>query len=295
MKALIDCDVLRYEIGACGQYKDEDGELIIRDFEFVSNLFDDKIREIQELTWADEEPLLFLTVCPRTHRIMYRAEKDKPQFKPNFREAIATTKPYKGTRKTEKPYHYENLTAYILANYKCVTAEGLEADDLLSVYQSSSSPESTIICSRDKDLRITPGWHYGWECGTQAAYGPTLVDDLGSIQAEYKQDRIAKIRGNGLAFFCAQMLMGDSVDNIPGIPRVGPSKTFELLSELDAYEDMLKAVRDAYRDKYGDEWDVHFLEQAQLLWMVRELDEDGKPVMFEIPEWLYGDVHEVSS
>ena len=113
------------------------------------------------------------------------------------------------------------------------------------------------------------------------------MDDFGSITPEYKQESVVKVRGNGLAFFCAQMLMGDGVDNIPGIPRVGPTKTWELLGELDTYEDMLKAVRDAYRDKYGDEWDVHFLEQAQLLWMVRELHEDGSPVMFEIPEWLY--------
>lgn len=287
MKALIDCDVLRYEIGACGQYKDEDGELVIRDFEFVSNLFDDKIREIQELTWADEEPLLFLTVCPRTHRIMYRGQKDKPQFKPNFREAISTTKPYKGTRKTEKPYHYDNLTAYILANYQCVTAEGLEADDLLSVHQSAAPSESTVICTRDKDLRMVDGLHFGWECGTQPGFGPRLVSKLGELTPTYKDSKLHKCSGTGLSFFCYQMLVGDGVDNIPGIPRVGPVKALEILDGLDTYEDMLKAVRDAYRDKYGDEWDVHFLEQAQLLWMVRELDEEGKPVMFEIPEWLY--------
>ena len=45
--------------------------------------------------------------------------------------------------------------------------------------------------------------------------------------------------------------------------------------------------------QYGDEegWDTstsreYFTEQGQLLWMTRELDAKGKPVLWEPPAWL---------
>lgn len=83
MKPLIDCDVLRYEIGFSGQFKEGD-ELIVRPFEFVAELFDEKVRQICDAVWATEPPTLYLT------------------GKGNFRDEIATIKPYKGTRKSEK-------------------------------------------------------------------------------------------------------------------------------------------------------------------------------------------------
>jgi hypothetical protein len=117
MRPLIDADILRYEVGACGQYTDDEGKLVIRDFDFVGELLDQRILEICEGVFNTEPPILFLTSDPTTHRILHRGED--LEFTPNFREAIATTKPYKGTRKTEKPYHYDNLTSYILGNYNC--------------------------------------------------------------------------------------------------------------------------------------------------------------------------------
>ncbi len=289
MKPLIDADVLRYEIGACGQAIDEnDGELKMRDFEFVANLLDEKIKEICDLAWADEPPLLFLTSCTATHEILHR--RNGTPYKPNFRIEVAVSKPYKGTRKQEKPKHYKNITAYLLNNYECVVAEGYEADDLLAIYQTEAMRDGreTIICSRDKDLRMVEGHHFSWECGFAAGFGPKRVSREGELRPVEKNERVTGLKGEGLLFFCAQMLMGDACDNIPGLPRVGPAKTWDLLSECKTYVDGLRVVRDAYIDKYEDEWETHFLEQARLLWMVREL-KDGEPVMFEIPEWLYNE------
>lgn len=302
MTPLIDCDVLRYEIGACGEYYEEkeDGEreLIIRDFEFVRELFDAKIQEIVDLTWSTEAPLLFLTVDARTKAIMNRPLskrlKEEPdlaalmEFKPNFRESVAVSKPYKGTRKQEKPFHYDNLTAYILSNFDCITAEGLEADDLLAIYQTRMNKEGipTIICTRDKDLRMVPGMHFGWACGLQGAFGPELVSDIGRLIPIYKNEKLKDLKGTGMAFFCKQLITGDTVDNIPGLPRKGPVVALELLGECKTIDEMLIAVRDAYKGVYGESWEEHLLEQGRLLWMVRELD-NGLPVMWEIPEVMY--------
>lgn len=260
------------------------------------------MEEICALVWATEEPLLFLTVDARTKRIMNRPLKKKEptpelkkemEYKPNFREKVAVKKPYKGTRKKDKPYHYDNLTAYILGQYECVTAEGLEADDLLAIYQTKAlrdNPDpTTIICTRDKDLRMVRGMHFGWACGSQSAFGPEYVDEVGRLNPIIKNDKVVELKGTGMSFFCAQLIVGDTVDNIPGLPRKGPVKALDILSGADTYPDMLKAVRDAYKAVYEDDWDKELLEQARLLWMVCDLDEDGKPVMFELPEWLYED------
>lgn len=267
MKPLIDGDILRMEIGSVGQTVNEDGEVVMRSFDFVSELLDTKIREISELVWADESPTLFLTSCPRTHNILHR--KSDVEYKPNFRYDIAKVKPYKGTRKGEKPLHYDNLTAYMINCYDCVVAEGMEADDLLAIYQTDALREGreTIICSRDKDLRMVEGNHFGWECGKQAGYGPRTVSP-----------------DEGFRFFCTQLLTGDTVDNIPGLPRVGPVKAAAILEGKGTQEEMLEAVTEAYRAVYEEDWERYLLEQGKLLWMVRELSETGEPIMWKLPE-----------
>lgn len=307
MKPLIDCDILRYEIGACGEYYDEEtGEKVIRSFEFVANLLDEKVEEICTLVWATEEPLCFLTVDARTKKIMNvplkkklakaKTEEEKTviekemEFKPNFRNSIATQKVYKGTRKKEKPYHYDNLTAYILGKYECVTAEGLEADDLLAIYQTNALREdptpTTIICTRDKDLRMVEGMHFGWVCGLQGIFEPQRVDKNGHLDWKWKNDKLDSVKGTGMAFFCAQLITGDVTDNIPGIPRKGVVAAHEALSELTEYTDMLEAVVSMYQNAYKEEWRAAFDEQAALLWMVRELDSEGKPVPFKLEDHI---------
>ena len=52
MQCLIDADVLVYELGFSGEYYDDDGEKQIREFEFVAELLDQKIKEIEAETGA---------------------------------------------------------------------------------------------------------------------------------------------------------------------------------------------------------------------------------------------------
>jgi len=257
----IDADVLRYEIGSIG---DIDGP---KSFDFVASVLDGRIEDICHAVNATGPPVLYLT------------------GKGNFRDAVAFTKPYKGNRDNkEKPFHFENLTVYMKNQYTVVVAEGMEADDLMSVEQMRSYKEHgdwshTIICTRDKDLRMVPGFHYGWECGKQREFGPLLVKNDGG---RVKYDRAKrKITGVGDAFFWSQMLTGDPTDNIPGCPGIGPKKAYEILSKDDP-RTLWQKVYDTYRDK-GCSEDM-ILEQGQLLWMVRELNEDGSPVMWSLPD-----------
>lgn len=288
VQPLIDLDVIRYEIGFSGEFEETDeatGETrhVVREWDFVQELLDNKIDFICKEVEATQPPLLFMTGDKYTMRLLsrtasYRGEEPVELLTP-YRETIATVKPYKGTRKGEKPFHFQNITAYCLANYDCRVANGLEADDLLAMEQTSR-PNETVICSRDKDLRMVPGMSYSWECGRQPSFGPELVDNKGWLKLNERGD----VKGVGLKFFFYQMLVGDTVDNIPGCPKIGEVKAYKLLNELNTRREHELAVIGAYRDFYGDEYKERLEEQSKLLWMVRELRPDGSPVHYE---WKY--------
>jgi len=274
-------------------------ELTVLPFDVVAEKLDQRIKEICALVWATEPPLLFLSMDARTKKRQNKAKarkvkrlekqastdkspakavellimvdelKESMVYQPNFRENIAKKKVYKGNRKAStKPVHYDNLTEYILATYEVVMAEGLEADDLLSVYQRRALAESndptTIICTRDKDLRMVPGMHFGWECGTegkrgfQRQFGPELVKGIGRLKPIYGRKVLSR----------------------------GPRKGLNEILDVKTEEEMFNILKELYTKKFGDEWQEAMLEQGRLLWMAEELHEDGSAVQCEIPECL---------
>ena len=284
MIPLIDADVLRYEIGFSGEYRDEDGELLYREWDFVKGLFDEKIASICAAVYATEPPILFITNDSCLHKMenkkLKKKGKEPKEYEKNFREDIAVKKVYKGTRKQAKPFHYANLTAYIMGgNFDVRVAVGMEADDLMSIHQTEDGSLNTIICSRDKDLRITPGMQYGWACGKQPEFPPQRVDEIGKLELKGGGKKIA---GTGLKFFYSQLWTGDQVDNIPGIPRKGPAAAYKALAHLETEEELHAVTAEAYEAYYGDSWREEMKEQGLLLWMVREVDDDGNLVMWEM-------------
>lgn len=214
-----------------------------------------------------------------THAILETTEKTEMYFtgKGNFREQVSTTG-YK-LRAGRKPYHFKNIEAYLKGKFEWFQHDGLEADDLLAIRQCADL-ENTIIISPDKDLLQVPGWHYSFEYGNVPSLGPLLVDGFGKIWLDDKN----KLKGYGEKFFYAQLIMGDPTDSIIGIPKSGPSKAFKLLSNTNTPIEAFKAVREAYRAFYGDVGDDKLLENGRLLWMVRKLDENNNPVMWEFPD-----------
>lgn len=285
MRPLIDGDILLHEIGWSGEFNDKDsGEYILLSSEHVIELLDEKIRLICEDVDATEPPTLYFSssqeIVERINKLRRWQGGEEIVFVPNFRYEVAKTKPYKGTRKNPKPFHFYNILFYALSKYNCVISEGgLEADDMMCIDQTSSPEGSTIICSRDKDLRICPGLHFSWECGNQKAKGPVYTDRLGWLELEVSEKRLPsgkvakenKVTGYGLFFFYAQMLMGDSADNIPGLPKYGPKAAFDLLNTCKTEDQLKSVVKDHYKMVMGAEKSKeYFLEQANLLHMVQE-------------------------
>lgn len=161
----------------------------------------------------------------------------------NFRDALATIKPYKGNRDNlEKPYHLQAVRDYLLVNYGAEICEGYEADDAVSMAAYSDS--STVIVSIDKDLNNTPGTHYDWV--KEEEY------EVDEEEAEYH--------------FYFQMLAGDTVDNIAGVPRIGKKTAEKILKESKNFK---CTVGLKYAIAYDDP-EAAFEENARLLWMARE-------------------------
>lgn len=267
----------------------EQGELVLTpaSWDFAKDLFEKKIALIVDEVQATEPPLLFFTNTPRISKILNKERKRNDEvekvYVDNFRNEVAEEKEYKGGRKATKPFHFYNLLNYALANFDVhVNEQGLEADDALVIHQYSHVKQGifdTIICSRDKDVRMCPGWHYSHECGKQASIGPILVDDLGYL----KQITPKKVFGVGQKFFYYQLLVGDTVDNIGGIKGCGPAFAFKLLNNAVSIRQCYELVSEVYIRHHGDDWKTKFREQAELLWMVREIDEQGERVRWTPP------------
>jgi len=126
-----------------------------------------------------------------------------------------------------------------------VADEGLEADDMLGIYQT----DDTIICSLDKDLLQIPGKHFSWEINGKGWTRPdTFVE-----QTELE----------GLRLFYEQCIKGDRSDNIKGIEGMGEKKARILLEPAQTEQEMLQVVLNAY----GNE--EEFLMNASCLWILR--------------------------
>lgn len=279
MHPLIDGDILVYEVGFAaetawkGENKGVDIDVNPPPFDRCADLLDSRISNTCAIVGATVPPTLFLT------------------GKENFRYDIAKRVPYKGGR-GKKPFHYKNLIAYIKGKYEFRLTEGLEADDLMSIEQTltesilqgnplySGPRVRTIICTRDKDLRQVPGMHYGWELANQPQFGPEEVSELGNVSLSANRK---KIRGTGVLFFYSQTLTGDTVDSIPGLPGCGPVKAYEILEHAKTEEEAFRSVLTAYKVSYPETAESELLEQGRLLYMTRQLNEDGSPQLWEFP------------
>lgn len=263
MRCIIDGDVIRYELGFAAEtgWKARTNGDDIPPFDYVEELLVDRLEAIKRVCQADEYTL-YITEG-RT-----------------FRYDIAQTKPYKGTRVGKKPWHFDNLSAYLKGVLGARVCNYLEADDAIAIDALAQDSGDCIICSRDKDLRMIPGWSYSWELGRQPSFGPELITKEGYLKLDRTSQK-PKLKGTGLAFFYAQLLMGDNVDNIGGCGGVGPVAAFNILNGKSP-EEQLDAVINEYKRVYNEQWKQKILEMGKLLWIVRRLNSDGSPQTWEL-------------
>jgi hypothetical protein len=182
----------------------------------------------------------------------------------NFRDGVATIRPYKGNRdETHKPTHGPAIVEYLHKKYNVVVSENEEADDVVSYSHYRMWLEddmSTVIASTDKDLDMVPGLHYNF----------------------IKEESYYVTPEEGMKWFYTQLLTGDSTDNIPGVPKVGKVRAAKYLAEARTEQEMFEIAMALYVEGYPDDPRGALLENAQLLWMRRSPDE-----WWQIPEEYY--------
>lgn len=169
----------------------------------------------------------------------------------NFRFALAKTQPYKGNRKDMiQPIWRRDLEEFLIAECNCERVEGYEADDKLAV-EFLKDPQHSVLCSLDKDFKQIPNLRmYSWKTKEVETVGP--VDALRS--------------------FYKQLIMGDTIDNIPCIPGAGPAKAEKMIGGLKDEKLMLTTCYAEYQKAYGKRaWEV-MEEMARLLFLCRTED-----------------------
>lgn len=151
--------------------------------------------------------------------------------KGNFREQVATYKKYKGQREVARvPVYKQEITDYLIKHWGAVVVDGQEADDELGILQMKD--EGTIICSIDKDLKQIPGYHFHMKSGS--VINQPLED----------ADRM----------FFLQVMTGDSTDNIPGCPGIGPQTALKYYDPDDPWGSVLQCYRDKLSSKCPEDF-----------------------------------------
>lgn len=132
------------------------------------------------------------------------------------RYEIAIQKQYQvGRIGKEKPEFLNHMRDWMENERGAIMHHDQEADDgLCQALYDAESPELAVLVSKDKDLRMCKGLHLDWDEGTLE-----MVNGFGYIELD-RSGSSAKIKGKGTKFFWAQMLMGDTADDIAGLPKV---------------------------------------------------------------------------
>jgi DNA polymerase-1 len=139
----------------------------------------------------------------------------------------------------------------------CIETEGLEADDIIACYAKAALAQGWLvtIVSADKDLMqlIEPGLD--------------LYDTMNNrrLGAEHVAEKFHGITPSQLGDVLA--LMGDSVDNVPGVPGVGPKTAAKLILEHGDLASVLAAAEGMKKGKLRD----NLIEHADMARLSREL------------------------
>ncbi len=152
---------------------------------------------------------------------------------PSFRKALFAE--YKATRRATPPDLHpqaEHVTAIARAyGIPCLEAEGFEADDVIAtlVRYAKDNGLDVVIASADKDLlQLVGDGVVMHDSMRDLVYGPTETRAKLGIPPEKVRDYLA--------------LVGDSSDNVPGVPKVGPKTAVELLDRFGDYDGIFAHV-----------------------------------------------------
>ena len=256
-KCIIDADIIAYRSAAGTEYVVDPDFVFPTDYQIpkcdipmVKGTEADTIKQVDKLiNYVIGETVVF----PSADNLeCYLTGKG------NFRYEVAKTAPYKGNRKdVVKPTNLPAARQHLIDKWGAVVSQGEEADDLIGIASVQGHPETTVVCTIDKDMMQLPCWFFNF------------------VKNEWKLNSVDE----GNKFFYTQILTGDAADNIKGIHRVGPVKAGKILYGLTTEQELYKACLEAYitssealmvNPEDRPKWCVErVLENARLLWLRR--------------------------
>jgi DNA polymerase-1 len=179
---------------------------------------------------------------------------------------------YKGNRppmgddlRVQIPLIYQMVDAYGLPS---LSVEGYEADDIIATLakQAREKGWQVVIVSGDKDLMQLVGEGViMWDPQKDVVYDPAAVKRKFGVAPDHLLDLFA--------------LIGDSSDNVPGVPGVGPKTAATLIQEFGAlenlYENTEKVTQKKLKENLAANRDSAFLSR-DLVTLEYEVPLDSK-------------------
>ncbi len=145
----------------------------------------------------------------------------------------------------------------------CIEEVGLEADDIIASYAKAALDAGWLvtIVSTDKDLMqlIQPGLDMLDPMKSERLGPHAVVEKFG-----VEPDRLGEVLA----------LMGDSADNVPGVPGIGPKTAAKLIQEFGAVEAVLEAAPSMKPSKMRDNLIAH-ADMARLSRILVTLKDDA--------------------
>lgn len=213
--------------------------------------------------------LMFITKCSSAR--IHLTAHDSAKF---GRYRVIATKPYQGNRNGKsKPALLEAVREAAanpknwLPNTEVFLHRDVEADDAC-MRDSYELMQHGVLVSEDKDLRSTPyPWYDSDLAKVDTLPAPHWVE-LGSTKGGK-----LKLIGRGHQFFWAQMLAGDTADNVRGLQKyngrdIGAAQAVKVLSTCNTLYATVNTVLDLYRAI-----DQNPIPEGWLLWLQRSHDD----------------------
>ncbi len=199
---------------------------------------------------------------------------------------------YKANRSTS-PSEFKgqvSLIQEVLAALRIATIEkdGFEADDVIATLttQAVDAGFEVLVCTGDRDaLQLVSD-------SCTVLYPRKGVSDLARMTPEAVEEKygLPPHRYPELA-----ALVGETSDNLPGVPGVGPKTAAKWVTQYDGLDNVI-AHADAIKGKAGDSLREHLgevIRNRRLNALVCDLDLSAKPTDLVVQPWDRQEVHKL--
>lgn len=190
----------------------------------------------------DEEQPEYLTVAFDVHAPTFR-HKMYPEYK-------GTRKPMAEELRQQVPVIKEMLTAM---GIRIVEKEGYEADDILGTL-SKRAQEAGLevsVVSGDRDLLQLATEHVKIRIPKTKRTG-TEIEDY------YEKDVVARYQVTPTQFIDVKALMGDTSDNIPGVPGIGEKTATNLIAAYGSIENAYAHAEEIKPNRAKENLKAHY-------------------------------------